>query len=840
MSDRQPSMSEQQIAALNRLWNELLRPTGAPVAGGEGLDPALTETVRRLQALGAAPPPVSSRERVRQAVRANVQSQLTSGKETPVTQTGFFDLARPIAGPNGRVDRPATAWPRLRFPAERRKWLAAQVATALLLVVTLFAIYVAFLRPTNQPAVQPGTPIPATPATDWPQYRGNAARTGEMPGPGLAGAPTERWRVQLGGEVASAPAVSGGVVYIGDGAGTVHALDAATGAARWTFAAGAGIGSSPAVALGLVFIGNDSGTLYALDAATGAERWRVTDGPLANVSPAVADGVVYVGAQSGALLALDGATGAERWRVPLPASPSRATAVADGVVYTGCQDGTLVAVDAASGSERWRVTLEGGTVATPTIAFGSVLASTVGVEPSRVYALDPATGAERWRFETPGGEGVWAASIGAGLVLVPSDDGVLYALDPVDGAVRWRFERDSPVVASPAVVDGVVYVANTDGTFYAVDGLTGVRRGLLELEGEIRFGPAVAGGLAFLGNMNGLFYAVGGADDPNAAATVAPAAPTVAASPAAEAGVAATGATVEVLWAATGNPADPLSDRSGGIAIDPSGNIWMADTGKHRFAIFAPDGTFLEYWGSEGSGEGQFRFFAGEFDSLGDVAFGADGTIYVADSYNHRIQVFGPDRTFLRQWGGEGSGDGQFRLPADIAIDSQGNLFVGDGNPQQGGDNRIQKFAPDGTFLLKWGEPGSRDEGTFTAGAFGLTVDAQDRVIVADGGFNRLQVFDTEGRFLGTFGTFGALGYVAVDTAGNIYVPDWGNPTEVKVLAPDGTLLAVFGSQGDGPGEFMGPWGIAVGPDGTVYVGEDTWERGNRLQAYRVTLSSPS
>ena len=807
----------------DRYWDAVFRDESLD-SDLERFDPGLAATVRRMHALDDPPP-------------ANPDFPSRLWEDLMSAHGLAADLRlRPVNAP-GRGVPAALPAPR---PIPLRPRDGGRFATAAVVVLTLvgslllsgdgYRLFRGADDATPAPLVEP-------PGPSWPQYRGNAARTGEGPGPGLVGDPIVRWQVDLGGAVAAAPVVYGGLVYIGDGDGVVHAMDADTGVERWAFQAEAGVNSGLAAALGLIYFGDDAGVFYAVDAATGTERWRIAEGPVANAGPAVADGVVYLVYEADALVALDAETGAERWRAALSGQPTRAAAVADGVVYVGCRDGSLVAVDAASGAERWRVTFEVGNVATPTVAFGLVLAATVGVDPSRVYALDPATGAGVWAFEAPTGGLVWAPSVGGDLVVVPGDDGVLYALDPASGAVRWRFERDEPITASPASVDGALYLGITDGTFYVVDGASGVRRGLLALDGYIAAGPAVAGGMAYLGTDSGAFYAIIGADDPTAATPIA----RPPASPAADvgAGVAATGADVDLLWAATGDPADPLSDRSAGVVIDPSGNVWVADTRKSRFAIFAPDGTFLEYWGSAGSGDGQFRFFAEGKESLGDIAFGPDGTIYVADAYNHRVQVFAPDRTFLRVWGGEGSGDGRFLVPADVAVDSRGNVFVGEGIPEQGGGSRVQKFAPDGTFLLTWGAPGSGEEVIFPSGAYPLAVDAADRLLVVDSPLDQVLLFDNDGGYLAALAgpeVFDRPAYVAVDAAGNIYATDSRKPNEVKVLAPDGSLLAVFGGEGDGPGQFLAPWGIAVGPDGTVYVVEDTWERGNRLQAFRVAI----
>ena len=142
------------------------------------------------------------------------------------------------------------------------------------------------------------TPVAAAAVTATAMFRGNAARTGEQPGPGPVGEPVLRWRFHAGDIVTSSPAVSNGVVYVGSGSyeaqtGTLFAIDAATGTERWRVDLSGFVTSSPAVANSVVYVGGIDGTFVALDAATGAERWRTTLGRSVRSSPAIVDDVVY-------------------------------------------------------------------------------------------------------------------------------------------------------------------------------------------------------------------------------------------------------------------------------------------------------------------------------------------------------------------------------------------------------------------------------------------------------------------------------------------------------------------------------------------------------------------
>jgi sugar lactone lactonase YvrE len=277
----------------------------------------------------------------------------------------------------------------------------------------------------------------------------------------------------------------------------------------------------------------------------------------------------------------------------------------------------------------------------------------------------------------------------------------------------------------------------------------------------------------------------------------------------------------QFVWQADGGPNVPLG-APGFVAIDPQGQVWVADNDRGQFVIFAPDGTVVETWGTSGSGQGQFNFACSADFTFGAVAFDATGTIYVADAGNHRIQKFAPDRSFLTSWGRAGFADDQFQCPAAVAVDGQGHVYVSDQ-----GWGKIKVFASDGTWLATW---------TGATSPFGLATDAAGNVWVADYGAGHVIQFSPAGHPLATWGDVatggprlsGPIG-VAVDTEGRVFVTEF-DAGRVQVLAPDGTVLGTWGSPGSG--QFVAPVGIALDGRGAVYVSDSQ----HGLQKFQLLL----
>ena len=186
----------------------------------------------------------------------------------------------------------------------------------------------------------------------------------------------------------------------------------------------------------------------------------------------------------------------------------------------------------------------------------------------------------------------------------------------------------------------------------------------------------------------------------------------------------------------------------GGVAVDGDGAIYVADFYNHRIQKLTSDGAFIRKWGAKlaetrvsisGSFSDSAADEAGDsFSYPTDVAIAADGKLYVADGYNDRVQVFNADGTFSHKWGGPfaaniyGPFNGWFATVTSVAIGPKGNVFVADFY-----NDRIQKFAPDGTFLTSFGQRGNGKGGLRHPIAVTLAPDGT--VFIADYGNNRIQ-----------------------------------------------------------------------------------------------------
>jgi DNA-binding beta-propeller fold protein YncE len=177
-----------------------------------------------------------------------------------------------------------------------------------------------------------------------------------------------------------------------------------------------------------------------------------------------------------------------------------------------------------------------------------------------------------------------------------------------------------------------------------------------------------------------------------------------------------------------------------GIGVSRNGEVWIADRGNERIVMFDAKGRARRALKLEADGEDIVPV---------DIAIGPRGReLFITSNNTHQVVVFSTDGEFLRAWGGEGDGEGQFRYPATIDIDAAGNVYVVDVL-----NARVQKFDAAGVHLLTIGELGGK------AGSFyrpkGVSVDETGNIYVSDSFLGVVQVFSPDGKLAYVIGEVG-------------------------------------------------------------------------------------
>jgi sugar lactone lactonase YvrE len=273
---------------------------------------------------------------------------------------------------------------------------------------------------------------------------------------------------------------------------------------------------------------------------------------------------------------------------------------------------------------------------------------------------------------------------------------------------------------------------------------------------------------------------------------------------------------IGTLGSNTGQFEHPL-----GIAIDNSGNFFVADTNNNRIQKFDNSGNFLATFGSAGSENGQFNKPSG-------IAVDNTGNFFVADTNNHRIQKFDNSGNFVLSFGKLGTDAGLFDSPVGITVDNSDNIFVVDTN-----NHRIQKFDGSGNFLDTLGSLGA-DNAQFNNPS-GIAIDSSGNLFVVDTNNHRIQKFNNSGNFIDALGGIGTDDWsfnkpsgITIDNSGNIFIADTNN-NRIQEFDSSGSFLNTF--TGDADKKFNNPSSIAVDKNGNIFV-VDT--NNDRIQLIKI------
>lgn len=210
-----------------------------------------------------------------------------------------------------------------------------------------------------------------------------------------------------------------------------------------------------------------------------------------------------------------------------------------------------------------------------------------------------------------------------------------------------------------------------------------------------------------------------------------------------------------------------------GLQVDRHGFIWTTDVMLHTVKKYSADGTLLMTLGQEG--------VAGETDDTlnkpTNLVVADDDTIYVTDGYgNQRVVRYSKDGQFLKAWGKQGTGPGEFRIPHGIAQDRSGRIIVADrcGLGASGcTDGRIQVFDVDGGYIAEWKPP----SGVLVPHA--VAVDTADRLYIDDAQNDKIWILDAKSlTVIETIDGLSGHGMNVSESGDDIYVT--GTPAGVR------------------------------------------------------------
>ncbi|MEJ2733086.1 MAG: TIGR03663 family protein [Anaerolineae bacterium] len=285
------------------------------------------------------------------------------------------------------------------------------------------------------------------------------------------------------------------------------------------------------------------------------------------------------------------------------------------------------------------------------------------------------------------------------------------------------------------------------------------------------------------------------------------------------------------------------------LAVGPKGDVYVVDSDNHRIQVFDDQGTFLRAWGSrcdlstgqgcvDPDGDGPLAPGDGQFLEPWGVAVSGEGRVYVADTWNHRLQVFDVDGAFQAKWGSYGqTASDAYHLygPRDVAVDTSSEISVTDT-----GNKRVVVYDHDGRLLRQWGGagsgPGQFEEPVGLAAAPANGLNADGLLYVADTWNQRIQAFDSQGLYVRQWPVAAWSGAsvahkpsLAVDPQGRVYITDPEGGL-VAVFSHQGALVATFGQHSDNADAFRLPIGIDLDASGYIYVTDTNHHRIVKLE----------
>ncbi len=241
-----------------------------------------------------------------------------------------------------------------------------------------------------------------------------------------------------------------------------------------------------------------------------------------------------------------------------------------------------------------------------------------------------------------------------------------------------------------------------------------------------------------------------------------------------------------------------------GVAADSRGRVFVGRRHPPALLVYDRDGAYLDTWGAGLLGNPHLLWVDGE------------DRVYAADTDDHTIRCFSPRGEVVRTWGTPGvpgAPDQPFNQPTKAMRGPSGDLYVSDGY----GQHRIHRISEAGELLHSWGSEGT-GPGQFAL-PHSLWVDRGERVWAVDRENNRIQRFDSEGRYLDEWTDLVMPMDLFITPDDTVYIVE--AHSRISIFDMEGRLLARWGEDGPAPGQFAdSPHSIWVDDEGSLYIGE--------------------
>ena len=374
---------------------------------------------------------------------------------------------------------------------------------------------------------------PATENADWAQAGGTANKSyGNL---ALAASPSLVWTARIAGSnpkqrLAAAPVVGGGIMFVMDTAGIMHAFDAKTGAERWQKSfqikgdgASSIYGGGASVADDRVYVTTGLGEVAALKVATGEQLWKVKPaGPLRG-SPTIAFGSVFVMTQANQIIALNAADGTQVWNAAASVGQTgvfgvAAPAAGQGTIIAGYSTGELIAYRYENGRELWTDALARTSLSTSVGVLTDIDADPI-IDRGRVYALGQ--GGRMAAYELVTGQRIWELNL-AGIstpavagdwIFTLTDDARLLCIARSSGKVRWLTQlaafrnvekkKDPLFWSGPVLAGDRLWFVNSLGQVFSAAASDGQPVLVADVKAPITLAPIVAGSTLYVLDDNG-------------------------------------------------------------------------------------------------------------------------------------------------------------------------------------------------------------------------------------------------------------------------------------------------------------------------------------------------